>query len=93
MAAGKLEEGADKLSQANTGFGESAAAATRHSEWTIGSSLDPCTSHWSAETGKITDAMRKLAEGLRTTATNYHGQEAAVAEQLQRAVDLLEGKN
>ncbi|MFF2143739.1 type VII secretion target [Kitasatospora sp. NPDC058190] len=91
VAAAKVDEGADKLSQAYTGFGESAAAATRHSEWTIGSSLGTCTSHWSTETGKITDAMRKLAEGLRATATNYYRQEAAVAEQLRSATALLEG--
>ena len=36
IAAAKLDEGADKLSQAGTGFGESAAAATRHGEWAIG---------------------------------------------------------
>ncbi|MGW3043835.1 type VII secretion target [Kitasatospora sp. NPDC001159] len=90
VAAAKLDEGADKVSQADTGFGESAAAATRHSEWTIGSSLDTCTGHWSKETGKVTDAMRKLAEGLRTTATNYYRQETTVAEQLRSAAALLE---
>ncbi|SOB85321.1 hypothetical protein SAMN06272789_5604 [Streptomyces sp. 1331.2] len=37
--------------------------------------------------------MRKLAEGLRITAANYYRQEAAVAEQLQNAASLLEGKN
>ncbi|MET8542139.1 type VII secretion target [Kitasatospora sp. NPDC004799] len=93
VAAGKLDEGADKLSQADTGFGESAAAATRHNEWAVGASLSDCTSRWSAETGKVTDAMRKLAEGLRTTATNYHRQEAAVAEQLRTALALLEGRS
>ncbi|MFD8707291.1 hypothetical protein ACFV1W_32700 [Kitasatospora sp. NPDC059648] len=56
IAAAKLDEGADKLSQAGTGFGESAAAATRHGEWAIGSSLSTCTSHWSTEAGRITVA-------------------------------------
>ncbi|MFJ7248150.1 type VII secretion target [Kitasatospora sp. NPDC098652] len=93
VAAAKVDEGADKVSQADTGFGESAATATRHGEWSIGSSLGACTSHWSTETGRITDAMRKLAEGLRTTATNYYRQESAVAEQLQSAAALLEGKD
>ncbi|MEV7770675.1 hypothetical protein [Kitasatospora sp. NPDC086791] len=93
MAAAKLDEGADKLSQADSGFGESAAAAARHSDWTIGASLGTCTSGWSEETGKVTDAMRKLAEGLRTTATNYYRQEAAVAEQLRSAAALLEGNS
>ncbi|RKT19122.1 excreted virulence factor EspC (type VII ESX diderm) [Streptomyces sp. 1114.5] len=93
VAAAKVDEGADKVAQSDTGFGESAAAATRHSDWTIGSSLSACTSHWSAETSRITDAMRKLAEGLRITAANYYRQEAAVAEQLQNAASLLDGKN
>ncbi|MFE6052919.1 type VII secretion target [Kitasatospora sp. NPDC056446] len=93
VAAAKVDEGADKIAQADTGFGESAAAATRHGEWTIGSALGSCTGRWSTETGKITDAMRKLAEGLRTTAADYYRQEAAVAEQLRSAAALLEGKN
>ncbi|HJD84554.1 type VII secretion target [Kitasatospora aureofaciens] len=93
IAAAKLDEGADKLSQAGTGFGESAAAATRHGEWAIGSSLSTCTSHWSTEASRITDAVRKLAEGLRTTAANYNRQEAAVAQQLRSALDLLEDKS
>ncbi|KJS62987.1 hypothetical protein [Streptomyces rubellomurinus] len=92
MEANKLEEGAAKISQADTGFGESAAAATRHREWDIGSALGTCTSRWSTETGKVTKAMRKLAEGLRTTATDYDRQETGVAEQLRTAADLLEGK-
>ncbi|MFD9684661.1 type VII secretion target [Kitasatospora sp. NPDC059146] len=93
VAAAKLDEGADKLTQANTGFGESTAAATRHNEWTVGSSLGAATGHWSTEAGKVTDAVKKIAEGLRVTAANYYRQEAAVAEQLQRAADLLEDKS
>ncbi|MFJ9694812.1 hypothetical protein [Kitasatospora sp. NPDC101183] len=92
VAANRLEEGANTISQADTGFGESAAAATRHNGWDIGSSLGTCTTRWSAETGKVTKAMRKIAEGLRATAANYDRQEAGIAEQLRTAADLLEGK-
>ncbi|GHF54069.1 hypothetical protein GCM10018790_34930 [Kitasatospora xanthocidica] len=48
VAAAKVDEGADKVSQSDTGFGESAAAAIRHGDWTIGSSLGACASHGSA---------------------------------------------
>ncbi|GGV16520.1 hypothetical protein GCM10010495_33550 [Kitasatospora herbaricolor] len=91
VAAGQLDEGAGKLVSADGGFGESHAAARRHSDWVVGGALAACATRWEGETKRTVDAMKQLAEGLRTTAANYHGQEVAVAEQLRRAATLLEG--
>lgn len=91
MAANKLDEGAGRLTTANTGFGESDATARRHDEWTVGSALGACATRWEAETRRTIDAMQRLAEGLRVTAATYDRQEAGVAEGLRRAAALLEG--
>ncbi|GAA2089411.1 hypothetical protein GCM10009759_12280 [Kitasatospora saccharophila] len=91
VAANELDEGADKLSAANAGFGESDAAARRHGEWAVGKSLGDCARRWEGETGRTVAAMRALGEGLRVTAANYGRQEDAVAEQFRRAAVLLEG--
>jgi hypothetical protein len=91
VAANTLDEGAGKLVRADSGFGESDAAARRHGSWAVGKALGSCASSWEAETKRTIDAMKQLAEGLRTTAANYGRQEDTVAEQLRRAATLLAG--